>query len=248
MTEKDGSLTTKDVNAKIGKAKPEGGRWVYVDKYINNLHGDIYGQPTDHSHTAWAVDALSGMVPTGTASVLDVGCGHGFLQATFESVGIAWSGVTLGADYEICRQAGLPVYEADQSFLPFEDHTFDLIFARHILEHSPMPMLTLMEWRRVSSNYLLLVSPAPEYWGYRGKNHYSMAPKVQIRWWLERAGWQVLREEVMSNNSGIFLVHWREELVKRGHLDPGKAGTHFPPDSYDVEFRFLCRKGNEVLE
>lgn len=253
MTEENGSAITEEqskaIEEKIEKVQQQqtSGKWVYVDKYLTNLRGDIYGQPTDHSHTAWAIDAMSGMIPTGTASVLDVGCGHGFLRATFENVGIQWSGVTLGPDYEVCHQAGMAVYEADQTFLPFEDKTFDLIFARHILEHSPMPILTLMEWRRVSSKYLLLISPAPDWWGYRGKNHYSIAPKEQIRWWLERSGWRVLHEEVMNTSSGIFLHHWREELVNAGHLDPNKANTHFPAESKNVEYRFLCKRGEEVL-
>lgn len=222
--------------------------WSYFDRYLDNLRFDVYGQPEDHSHTAWAVDALNGMLPTGTASVLDVGCGHGFMYPVFTSLGISWSGVTLGDDAEACRQAGYPVYENDMSFLPFEEKTFDLVFARHVLEHSPFPLLTLMEWRRVSKKYLILVSPAPAYWGWRGKNHYAVAPKEQLNWWLLRSGWAVIKEEIMNNNSPVFLTHWREELVKRGHLDPAKKDTYFPPESKDVEYRFLCRRGEEVTQ
>lgn len=220
--------------------------WKHIETYLDKLQSDIYGQPTDHSHTAWAIDALNGMLPTGTASVLDVGCGHGFLFETFNSIGIEWAGVTLGDDAVVCREAGYPVYANDMSFLPFDDKSFDLIFARHVLEHSPFPVLTLMEWRRVSKDFLILVSPAPAYWGVKGVNHYSVAPKEQLRWWLERSGWRVIKEEVMTNNSPIFLTHWRAELVKVGHLDPAKQSTHFPPESKDVEYRFLCRRGKEI--
>jgi SAM-dependent methyltransferase len=248
MTEKNGFATTDPEQPEEEPRLLEIVRnYAYIDHYLNMLVDDVYGQPVDHSHTAWAVDALSGMLPTGTASVLDVGCGHGFLAETFRAVGIDWNGVTLGDDFVVCETAGLPVYHADQSFLPFEDNQYDLVFARHILEHSPMPLLTLMEWRRVSKDYLLLVSPAPDYWGYRGQNHYSIAPKEQLRWWLERAGWRIIKEEVMNMNTGVFLVHWREELVKAGHLDPNKKETHFPAESKDVEYRFLCRHGEEVV-
>ena len=71
-----------------------------------------------------------------------------------------------------------------------------IIFSRHYLEHSPFPLLTLMEWHRVSKKYLCLVLPNPEYFTYVGRNHYAvMGDKTQIRWLLRRAGWKIIKRK-----------------------------------------------------
>lgn len=222
--------------------------YTHFDRYLDDLAKDIYAQPPDHSHTAWAKDALKGMVPQEVKNVLDVGCGQGFLAGVFQAEEISWEGVTLGPDVDVCKANNMPIYEADVSFLPMADDAYDLILARHILEHSPFPVLTLMEWRRVSRKFLLLIAPAPDYWGWKGKNHYSMADKPQLRWWLERAGWKVIKEVVFSNNHEIYLKHWRQELINAGHLKADRARTHFPPTTQDIEYRFLCVADEEVAE
>ena len=87
------------------------------------------------------------------------------------------------------------VLNMDFSFLEFEDDMFDCVISRHSLEHSPMPILTLMEWHRVAKSYLCLVMPNPSKFGYVGKNHYAVMPKQQIKWLLRRAGWRILETE-----------------------------------------------------
>lgn len=220
----------------------------YFDHYLDGLKRDIYGQPPDEGHTAWAIHALDALLPEGITNTLDVGCGHGFLAPVFAARNIAWSGVTLGPDAISCQEKGLMVEEADASFLPFENESFDLIFARHMLEHSPFPILTLMEWRRVSRNYLLLVAPAPDYWTYRGRNHYSVTTKEQLVWWLNRAGWEVINEAIFDNSNALFLDYWRADLIKVGHLNANRASTRFPKESKVVEYRFLCVRSEEIKE
>jgi SAM-dependent methyltransferase len=211
--------------------------------HLSVLRGDIYGQPEDHSHTAWAKNVLNRLLPSDVKSVLDVGCGQGFLAEYFASRDVAWTGVTLGDDAMICRRKELKIVEEDVSFLSAADNSYDLVFARHILEHSPMPIPTLMEWRRVSKKYLLLIAPAPDFWGIRGRNHYSVVPYEQLRWWLDLSGWKVLSSEIFNNHHSLFLKHWRVELIKKNHLDKEDAPTHFPLQAMDVEYRILCRKG-----
>ncbi len=211
-------------------------------KYIKKLSKDIYPQPPDVSHTEWAIDALLDLLPEDVNSVIDMGCGQGFLMPYFKAKNIAWEGVTLGDDYRVCKEKDLPVHDADITFLPFVDSSYDLIFARHVLEHSPCPVPTLMEWRRVSKKYLILICPAPDYWSYRGKNHYSVAPIQQLKWWLERSGWAIINETVFYNQNRIFIKHWRKDLEAEGHPAP-----HLPPTTVPVEYRFLCEIGEEVL-
>ena len=151
MALKDGNVPTRDTKNFL--------------RYIQKLGKDIYPQPPDSSHTEWAINALYECLPEDVRTVIDMGCGQGFMQSYFENKGVAWEGVTLGKDYRVCKKKGLPVHDADITFLPFARNSYDLVFARHVLEHSPCPVPTLMEWRRISKKYLILISPAPEYWG-----------------------------------------------------------------------------------
>lgn len=217
------------------------------DQYLDRLTDDVYAQPPDESHAAWAMDAASGMLPSDVKSVLDVGCGQGFCKYIFERAGVEWTGVTIGADYDVCVAEELTVIDNDMTFLnSVMDASYDLVFARHVLEHSPFPILTLMEWRRVARTNLILIAPAPAYWKYRGKNHYSVATKEQIQWWLQRAGWKPVVEETFNNSHPLFLKYWRQELIKKNHLKADNADEHFPQHAEDVEYRFLCVKAEEI--
>jgi ubiquinone/menaquinone biosynthesis C-methylase UbiE len=129
-------------------------------------------------------------------NVLDIGCGQGEAQRMFRSYGIRYSGVNVGDDFKIARSLGRNVFECDFNFLPkFWDNTFDLVWARHTLEHSPFPLLTLMEFHRVAKRWLCIILPNPDYFGWVGKNHYSVLPRQQARWLMRRAGWKVMWTE-----------------------------------------------------
>lgn len=168
--------------------------YIHIDSYLNHLLGDIYPQPTDVGHTALAQEVINLWCSrlAGCGSVLDVGCGEGFCQPMFEKFGIQYTGICLGPDFSSALIAGRNVLKMDFNFLDFEDDTFDLVFSRHSLEHSPMPLLTLMEWRRVAKNWLGLVVPAPEHYTFEGQNHYSVMTLPQALAILPRAGWHVM--------------------------------------------------------
>lgn len=189
-----------------------------LERYLNELQGDIYAQPPDDGHQAAIVDVTQRWMANlqGLQTVLDAGCGQGqaFVELKkYAKVRVA--GVTLGADADICISQGLEVYHYDMSFLPFEDSEFDLIFARHSLEHSPMPLITLMEWHRVARQWLLLIVPNIEEFGPTGRNHYYVLWPDQWRNLLHRAGWHPI---------------WEDH-----HTEP-------------MEYRFMCEKGKRITE
>ena len=166
----------------------------YIDKYLDELEQDIYEQPPDEWHTRQATDVINKWIPLlkDCHSVLDVGCGQGFCLPIFTSLGISYYGITLGADYEEAPNQCWMIFEQDFSFIPWKDDTIDLIFSRHSLEHSPMPLLTLMEWHRVARKYLCLILPKPDYCGFKMPNHYSVLYLEQIEFLLDRAGWEIM--------------------------------------------------------
>lgn len=169
-----------------------------IDSYINKLYADIYEQPEDIGHITLAQKVVDHWMSKLTTchSVLDVGCGQGMCQPMFERWNVLYEGIALGEDVIKAQALGRNVKRMDFSFLDYHDDTFDLIFARHSLEHSPMPLLTLMEWARVGANWLGVVVPAPEWYGYTGRNHYSVMNMDQLRNVLDVAGWRVMWENV----------------------------------------------------
>ncbi len=200
--------------------KPGSGRparpYHHLDRYLDDLAGDVYAQPPDPGHQALIEDVISHWLP-GLAdlhSILDAGCGQGQAIALLRGVTPEVMGVTLGSDVAECLRQGFQVYEADMTFLPFEDESFSLVFSRHSLEHSPMPLITLMEWRRVSSRYLLLVVPSIWSFGWYGRNHYSVLFPGQWRWLLKRAGWEVIRAEDSAKEEEHRFLCVKAEPVK----------------------------------
>lgn len=164
------------------------------NRYLDILMGDIYPQPPDlgHSNMAEQVIAnwISMLIPC--ERVLDVGCGQGFAAPMFQRIGIQYMGVALGEDARICQANHLDVMNMDFHFLDFPDDFVDLVFARHSLEHSPMPLLALMEWKRVSKNWLCIILPNPEVYGWTGLNHYSVMHPNQVEFLLDLAGWHII--------------------------------------------------------
>ncbi len=188
-----------------------------IDHYLNILDSDIYAQPLDVEHTKRCKDTVLKWCDAKLATVLDVGCGQGVAFPFFKSVNLEVTGVTLGVDFGVCvkEYPDVKVVEADMHFLPFESESFDIVFARHVLEHSPMPLLALMEWNRVARDRLIVVLPSAEKEVVGGKNHYYVLPKLQWKHLFKRAGW-VIQEE----DDGCDF-EYRFYLRKKPYIDDG---------------------------
>lgn len=181
--------------------------WSKINSYYNELLGDVYAQPPDAGHMAMAQDVVSrwiSLMPT-CKSVLDVGCGEGFMRPMFDAYGVEYTGVALGVDVTNAKASGHNVLWMDFNFLEFPDKSFDLICSRHSLEHSPFPLLTLMEWHRVARAWLLLILPTPKYFQWGGRNHYGMMSASQARFLMDRAGWKVLWEDMSDEREFRFM-------------------------------------------
>lgn len=160
----------------------------HLNIYLNKLVSDVYPAPVDEQHTEWALQMFNLWFAKNkeVKSVLDAGCGDtAFMKPHFEKIGAEYTGVALNSDNP-------NVQNVDFTFLPFEDDSFDLVWSRHSLEHSPMPIITLMEWYRVSKAWLCLVLPNPVTYGWAGLNHYSVMHPTQVEFLLKRVGWNVI--------------------------------------------------------
>lgn len=169
-----------------------------IERYLNQLLTEVYPQPPDDGHTALAntvIDHWCSLLQD-LPSILDVGCGQGQMIPLLQKYCPRVHGVTLGPDVEICLDKGLEVRRADMTFLDqFRDESYQMIFARHVLEHSPMPLLTLMEWYRVAKQWLMLIVPRLGYYGAQGQNHYSVLARENWTDLLKRASWHVVWDD-----------------------------------------------------
>ena len=160
----------------------------HLNIHLNKLLQDVYGSPPDPRHTEWARQMFDLLFANNKEihSVLDAGCGdNAFMREWFEGIGAKYTGIAL-------RSSSPNVTNMDFSFLEYEDDSFDLVLSRHSLEHSPMPIITLMEWHRVSKAWLCLILPNPLEYGWAGLNHYSVMHPTQIEFLLKRAGWNII--------------------------------------------------------
>lgn len=195
-----------------------------MSTFLDLLSSTIYEEPPSEPHitiTNNVIDSLfeSNLLQSGMR-LLDIGCGQGGALEKFIKKGILSLGITMGKDFTLCANRGLPVMEMDQSFLQFPDSSFDFVWARHVLEHSPMPLFTLYEYKRVMAPdaTLYVEVPAPDTFAHheRNPNHFS----------------------IMSQSC------WISNFIKAG-FQPAADCQEFHiqlPDGEDIYYSFLLEK------
>lgn len=151
--------------------------------FLKKLENDTYPELPSKLHSEITSQQLHSLFEKHPlrkdARILDVGCGQGPALNIFRDKGFNPVGITLNdEDISACRANGHEVTKMDQSFLDFPAEEFDLIWARHVIEHSIFPHFTLAEFSRVlkPAGLLYLEVPAPETSCHHetNQNHYSV--------------------------------------------------------------------------
>ena len=109
-------------------------------------------------------------------SVLDVGCGRGFVGEFVERMGGRYAGVDF-----VASRPGFPFAHADAARLPFPDAAFDAVFCIDAFEHFPDGETVAREIRRVLRPGGFFFLSAPNYsnvagvvkWGYETFGRYK---------------------------------------------------------------------------
>lgn len=172
-----------------------------LNNFFLKIAKETYPEPLSDLHTKITNDTINGLLKKysfpSNAKILDIGCGQGpaldfFSKSGFKPVGIALN----DEDVNVCITKGFEVYKMDQSFLEFENDTFDFIWARHCIEHSIAPYLTLSEFYRVSKvgSYLYIEVPAPDTAAHHetNPNHYSVLTKSMWSSLITRSGFSIV--------------------------------------------------------
>jgi ubiquinone/menaquinone biosynthesis C-methylase UbiE len=115
--------------------------------------GPSHGVLNEAQHRAW-LDLLREVAGPLPLTVLDVGCGTGFLAFRMAELGHTAVGIDLAEEMlaEAQRKAagtGLPVTfrRGDAEAPPPDDAPFDVILERHLLWTLPQPMEALRHWQ-----------------------------------------------------------------------------------------------------
>lgn len=151
--------------------------------FRHRIEKEAYSEPDSDLHTS-LIDRMlpefARFIPDRQTRLLDVGCGQGYASLKFKELGYQQvTAITLNdEDVEATRKRGIDGYKMDMTFLEFEDNVFDALWVRHVIEHSPFPYLSLLEFNRVltTGGFIYIEMPMPdtprvlENW----PNHYSI--------------------------------------------------------------------------
>ncbi len=177
-----------------------------LDVFLDQRFSEIYPEPLGEPH----ISIIKRMVPElidhyeikSGAKVLDVGCGHGLALKAFRDRECRPIGVGFGDEAEKCRIEGFEIVEEDMSFLDFPDETFDVVWCRHVIEHSIFPYFTLSEMFRLLKTdgvfYMEVPAPATSCKHETNPNHYSVLTQEMWLSLLQRIGFTQIRQNQIS--------------------------------------------------
>lgn len=182
-----------------------------LDAFLDQCVGDVFPDPPMQPAIRFTEQAIEWLVVAGVltscSKVLDVGAGAGLAFNAMRSIGVNVTGIDLAPQFE-------GVIKADQSFLPFEADQFDGVWARHVLEHSPMPFFTLTEYARVlkAGGWCYVEVPAQntDCRHEENRNHYSVLGEAMWLNLMRRAGF----EDNIARRDFIFSIE-QSDKTKR---------------------------------
>ena len=170
----------------------------YLDEFFDSILEDV--GPTlinsVHDYTSdTAISRINTVFPLSGKSILDVGCGIGRDIKKFEDLGANAIGITVN-EKEWLNQLGTSIFYSDQNFIYWSISGFDLVYASHVLEHSPIPLFTLLEYKRIlNDDGLLYVEvPSDKPWAIHNQNHYSIFCKEMWKELFNKAGFELVEE------------------------------------------------------
>ena len=137
-------------------------------------------------------------------SVLDVGCGRGFMREYVNAQGGRYVGVDL-----LAHGSGFPLGVADATRLPFPDASFDGVFCVDAFEHIPDGVAAAREFLRVLRPGGFMFLSAPNYGNVAGLakwfcEHWGgYAPDT----WAPFRRWQAQELEQPLTEAGVRRIY-----------------------------------------
>jgi SAM-dependent methyltransferase len=152
---------------------------------------------TERSDTAWAVDTV--LRAHGAKTVLEAGCGLGYLTYALKRGGYDVLGVDISQ--EAVTKATVAygdLYKADslESYASTADGTVDAVVMVELIEHLEDPITTVADAVRLLSpgGLIVLTTPNRSYYGY-GREWSTDLPPLHL-WWFSEESIKILAERV----------------------------------------------------
>ena len=141
-----------------------------VAQSSTNLHKYTYDNRLYQWHLQAFLNALADMLrQTGPQSVLDAGCGEGFVtnylaqqQPDLKLTGMDLSQAAI--DYAEAHFGDAATFRTGSIYkLPFSDNSFDTVVCSEVLEHLDDPDSAVTELKRVARQYVVITVPREPY-------------------------------------------------------------------------------------
>ena len=159
--------------------------------------------------------------------ILEIGGGNGYQASVLASWGCDVASIDLP---EISAAAtDCPVQPYDGKYIPFPDHTFDVVYSSNVLEHVPHLSILLKEIARVTNpeGVVVHILPSSAWRFWTSLTHYVHVAK--------RVGIRLFRRDATENGSYSQVTSSKRNwgvLIKRVFLD-GPHGA-YPNEFYEL--------------
>ncbi|MGE3818369.1 MAG: class I SAM-dependent methyltransferase [Isosphaeraceae bacterium] len=163
-------------------------------------------RPASYLSQRLLLDALNVALASAVGDVLDVGCGEKPYQPLLgdkvtRCVGCDWPSAAAGGN-----QADV---HADAARLPFADSTFDTVLCTELLEHVPLPVVSVKELGRVLRPGGRLILSAPFlYWRHEAPRDHQRFTPDGLRDLAVRAGLEPLDLLVRGDAFSVIIDLW----------------------------------------
>jgi len=203
---------------------------------LHDIYEDIYQKKFDKTwNDAPGKNVLLPIfidfVKNKTNSILDLGCGNGFLLDQIRNINPVsnYKQDYCGVDFSshavsraIKQYKGIEFMQMDAMDLDFKDDTFDILFSYSVVQFTQEPLVTLKEIHRVlkKGGHFFMMIPSLDY--YRSDRNdegwYEDLGDKKVRlcqWNYYRKKW-----EDMFSHAGLTL-YGTNESKKYGAINPG---------------------------
>ncbi len=164
--------TLMDFKQKYFEWSPE-----QLQQFYEKINSISSNRPTDVS--AQGIRVIEEHCSGSIESVLDVGCGKGYLLGQLQQV---YPTLKLqGVDF-VTRQLpqDIPFTKAEATSLPFADNAFDLVLCTHTIEHIYKAHELVKELKRVARKKIIIITPKQRYFYYTLDEHILFFPQKEL--------------------------------------------------------------------
>ncbi len=190
--------------------------------------------------------------------LLDIGCGGGKYLLSMQQLGWQVEGVEFNPTAaQTCKESGLDVFPGELSAAAFPDNRFDVITARHVIEHIATPKSFINEIFRIlkPGGIMVLVTPNSQALGrgWFGTHWYAnevprhlilFAPN-NLQLLTSQEGFQSISMRT-SSSPKIFLNSWDYLTKNSGKPSKRRKIRRFFARAY-VLAAALCHAGDEII-